>query len=135
MLWVVVGFFRSLWWVIYLYLCLMNRGEYIYIFILCFYVILSNLVCISKDWYCVVWRLWWYWVYMIRLCVLKEVIVSWLLSVMIVILVFILIWLLLEKRFIVYVVGIIFYFGCLIIIIICYIGIFVVNKRYNSFMF
>ena len=135
LLWAVVGFSRSLRRATHIHLCPTNREEYTYISILCLYATLSNLAFISKDRYRAIRRPRWYRAHMTRSRALKEALVSWSLSVTIVILAFILTRLLPEKGFLVHIVGVIFYLACLIIIITCYTGIFVANKRHNSFMF
>ena len=134
-LWAVVGFSRSLRRATHIHLCPANREEYTYVSILCLYATLSNLAFISKDRYRAIRRPRWYRAHMTRSRALKEALVSWSLSVTIVILAFILTRLLPEKGFLVHIVGVTFYLACLIIIITCYTGIFMANKRHNRFMF
>lgn len=134
LLWAVVDFSRGIRKAAHIHLCPAKREEYTYISILCVFATLSNLAVISKDRYRAVQRPRWYRAHMTKSRALKEGIASWLLSLILVIVTFILSRLLPEKRFLAHIVGVIFYLGCLIVIISCYAGIFVANRRHSRYM-
>lgn len=116
------------------HLCPAKREEDTYISILCLFATLSNLAVISKDRYRAINRPQWYRNHMTRSRALKEAFASWLSGVAAVLLVLALNHFLPEKRFLVYLVGVLFYLACVIIIVVSYIGIFVANRRHNKNM-
>lgn len=135
LLWAVVGFSRGMRKATDIYLCPMKREEYTYTSMLCLFATMSNLAAISRDRYRAVRTPRWYRAHMTKSRALKEALVSWSASLTLVILVFVSSRLLPEKRFLAHIVGVIFYLLCLIIIITCYAGIFVSNRRHNKHMF
>ena len=134
LLWAAVVFSRGMRKATHIYLCPTKREEYTYICILCLFATLSNLAVISRDRYRAVQRPRWYRVHMTKSRALKEAIASWLISLTLVTVTFILSRLLPEKRFLAHILGVTFYLGCLVIIISCYTGIFVANRRHKKDM-
>ena len=135
LLWAVVGFSRGMRKATHLHLCPTKREEYTYASMLCLFATMSNLAAISRDRYRAVRRPRWYRAHMTKSRALKEAIVSWSSSLILVTLVFFLSRLLPEKRFLQHVLGIVFYLLCLITIITRYAGIFVASRRHGKHMF
>lgn len=134
LLWGALCFSRGIRKATHVHLCPTKRKEYTYISILCLFATLSNLAVISRDRYRAVRRPQWYRIHMTRSRALKEAFASWLSSVTLVFLVFVLSRLLPQKRFLVHFMGVLFYLVCFIIIITCYTGIFVASRRHNKHM-
>ncbi|XP_078382352.1 melanocyte-stimulating hormone receptor-like [Oculina patagonica] len=134
LLWAAFVFYRDIRKATHLHLCPTSRGENAYISILCLFATLSNLAVISKDRHQAVSNAQWYRNHKNRLRTVKEASVSWCLSVVALLLVFMLNRFLPEKRFLVFFVGVVFYVTCVITIIGSYIGIFVANRRQKKNM-
>lgn len=132
MMWAGLCFYRDIRKVTHEFLCPPKREENTFMSIMCLFATLSNLAFISKDRFRAVGYPQWYRNHMTRSRALKEASVSWLLSTAAMMLVFVLSRKLPEKRFLVYAMGVIFYFTCFVTIIICYIGIFVASRRHKK---
>ena len=120
---------------VHIHLCPPNSQAETYLSRLCIFATLSNLTVISKDRFRAIHRPQWYLNHVTKSRVLKEAFTSWLLSASAVLFILGVFQLLPEKSvFIKNIISVIFYVVCSLIIIVCYIGIFVVNRSHRKNM-
>lgn len=135
LLWAGWCFYRDIRKATHIYMCPTRKSEAnTYISILCLFSTLSNLAVLSKDRHRAVKSPHWYRIHVIRSRALKQASLSWLFSITAVLMVLMLSWLLPQKRFLVYFLGVIFYVTSIIVIITGYIGIFVAGRRHSNNM-